>query len=150
MEKRESIVSLTREFAVPRERVFAAWTDAAQLVRWFGPAGFTLHSCEADPRPGGLFRLCLRSPQGKEYWVRGVYREVAAPERLVITCTAEDEKGIPRLDETISVTFTDEGGRTRLSLRATAGGIGPEAEAMLAGMPKGWNQTISRLDDHLK
>jgi uncharacterized protein YndB with AHSA1/START domain len=150
VEKRESIVSLTREFAVPRERVFAAWTDAAQLVRWFGPAGFTLHSCEADPRPGGLFRLCLRSPQGKDYWVRGVYREVAAPERLVITCTAEDEKGIPRLDETISVTFTDEGGRTRLSLRATAGGIGPEAEAMLAGMPKGWNQTVSRLDDHLK
>jgi uncharacterized protein YndB with AHSA1/START domain len=150
VEKRESIVSLTREFAVPRERVFAAWTDAAQLVRWFGPAGFTLHSCEADPRPGGLFRLCLRSPQGKDYWVRGVYREVAAPERLVITCTAEDEKGIPRLDETISVTFADEGGRTRLSLRATASGIGPEAEAMLAGMPKGWNQTVSRLDDHLK
>jgi uncharacterized protein YndB with AHSA1/START domain len=150
VEKRESIVSLTREFAVPRERVFAAWTDAAQLERWFGPAGFTLHSCEADPRPGGLFRLCLRSPHGKEYWVRGVYREVAAPERLVITCTAEDENGIPRLEETISVTFDDAGGRTRLSLRATAGGTGPEAEAMLAGMPKGWNQTVSRLDDHLK
>jgi hypothetical protein len=77
-------------------------------------------------------------------------REVAAPERLVITCTAEDEKGIPRLEEIISVTFADEGGRTRLSLRATAGGIGPEAEAMLAGMPKGWNQTVSRLGQHLK
>ena len=150
MRKRESTVSLTRVFDAPRERVFAAWTDARQLERWFGPQGFTLHSAEADPRPGGMFRLCLRSPQGKDYWVRGLYREVVAPERLVISCTAEDEKGIPRLEEIISVSFADEGGRTRLSLNATAGGTGPEAEAMMAGMPKGWNQTVSRLDEHLK
>ena len=150
MRKRESTVSLTRVFDAPRERVFAAWTDARQLERWFGPRGFTLHSAEADPRPGGMFRLCLRSPQGKDYWVRGLYREVVAPERLVISCTAEDEKGIPRLEEIISVSFADEGGRTRLSLNATAGGTGPEAEAMMAGMPRGWNQTVSRLDEHLK
>jgi uncharacterized protein YndB with AHSA1/START domain len=70
--------------------VFAAWTRAEHLAHWFGPRGFTIHSCEADARAGGLFRLCMRSPEGQDYWVRGSFREVLAPERLVIQCSADD------------------------------------------------------------
>ena len=143
-------VDITRVFDAPRERVFAAWTKAEHLARWFGPKNFSIHSCEADPRPGGLFRLCMRSPQGQDYWVRGVYREIVAPERLVITCTAEDEKRIPRLEEVIDVTFAEQDGKTKLSLKATASGPSAEAAAMLEGMPKGWAQTVNRLDAHLK
>jgi uncharacterized protein YndB with AHSA1/START domain len=116
----------------------------------FGPNGFTIHSAETDARPGGVFRLCLRSPDGKDYWVRGEYREVLAPERLVITCTADDEKGITRLEEVIDVKLTQRGGKTELKLLATARGASAEAAAMLEGMPKGWAQTITRLDGHLK
>jgi uncharacterized protein YndB with AHSA1/START domain len=148
-EVNQGIVELTRVFDAPREQVFAAWTRAERLVHWFGPKRFTVHSCEADPRPGGVFRLCMRSPDGKDYWVRGVYREVVAPLRLVIACTAEDDKGIPRLEELISVTFAEQGGKTRLSLNAAASGPSDEAAAMLGGMQKGWAQTVARLDAHL-
>lgn len=150
MAEHESTVSLTRVFSAPRPRVFAAWTDARQLERWFSPNGFTVHSCESDPRPGGVFRFCMRSAQGQDFWVRGAYREVAPPERLVIECTAHDERDQPSIEEVIRVTLSDEGGGTRLSLRATARGSGPSAAAMIAGMPKGWNQTVQHLDDHLK
>jgi uncharacterized protein YndB with AHSA1/START domain len=75
----ERTVELTRVFDAPPERVFAAWTDPRHLARWFGPRGFTVHSCEVEARPGGLFRLCSRSPDGKDYWVRGVYRELLPP-----------------------------------------------------------------------
>ena len=141
---------ITRVFDAPRERVFEAWARAEHLVHWFGPNGFTLHSAETDARPGGVFRLCLRSPDGKDYWVRGEYREVLAPERLVITCTADDEMGITRLEEVIDVKLTQRGGKTELKLLATARGASAEAAAMLEGMPKGWAQTIARLDAHLK
>jgi len=50
----------------------------------------------------------------------------------------------------ISVTLAKEGDGTRLSLHATAGGAGATAEKMMAGMPKGWNQTVTRLDELLK
>lgn len=142
-------VEITRLLDAPRERVFAAWTQAEHLMHWFGPKGFSLHSGEADPRPGGVFRLCMRSPEGQDYWVRGTYREVVAPERLVIACTADDEKGIARLEEVINVTFAQQGGKTRLTVHAVASGPTDRAAAMLEGMPKGWAQTVDRLDAHL-
>ena len=146
----ERTVAITRTFEAPRERVFEAWTRAEHLARWFGPTGFSVHSAEVDARPGGVFRLCVRSPDGKDYWVRGKYRELVAPERLVITCTADDEKGIPRLEEVIDVTFTGQNRRTEVRLRATARGLNAEAAGMLERMDAVWAQTFTRLGVHVK
>src|SRR5262245_23404955 len=104
-EVKSRTVTLTRTFAAPRERVFAAWTSAEHLMHWFAPKDFGVHSAEADPRPGGTFRLCMRSPDGRDYWVHGTYRELQPPERLVIVCVAHDEVGAPQLEETIDVTL---------------------------------------------
>lgn len=148
-EMNQRTVELTRLIDAPRERVFAAWTQAKHFEHWFGPKGFTLHSCEADPRPGGIFRLCMRAPWGEEYWVRGSYLEVVAPERLVITCTADDEKGIARLEEIIKVTFTERAGKTTLKVHAVASGPSDKAAGMLKGMQQGWAETVDRLGAHL-
>jgi uncharacterized protein YndB with AHSA1/START domain len=145
----ERTVEKTRFFDAPRARVFEAWTKAEHLEHWFGPNGFTVHSAEADARAGGVFRLCMRSPDGKDYWVRGAYREVVAPERLVITCTAHDAEGVARLEEVINVSFADQDGKTKLMLNATARGASDIAATFLAGMEEGWAQTIDRLGTHL-
>jgi uncharacterized protein YndB with AHSA1/START domain len=146
----EQAVALTRVFDAPRSRVFECWTRAEHLQHWFGPKGFAIHSCEADPRPGGIFKLCMRSPDGKDYWVRGEYREVNAPSRLVIRCAADDHAGVERLHETIEVSFTESHGRTTVVVNAVARGAGDEAAAMLKGMDKGWAQTVDRLGAHLR
>jgi uncharacterized protein YndB with AHSA1/START domain len=146
----QHVVALTRVFNAPRSRVFDCWTRAEHLQHWFGPKGFTIHSCEADPRAGGVFKLCMRSPDGKDYWVRGEYREVRAPERLVISSALDDDKGVERLLELIDVTFTESGGKTTVAVHAVASGSSDEAAAMLKGMDKGWAQTIDRLGGHLR
>ena len=146
----ERTVALTRVFQAPRERVFACWTHAEHLQHWFAPKGFTIHSCEADARPGGVFKFCMRAPDGKDYWVRGEYREVAAPSRLVISCVADDHTGVERLQEVIDVSFTESAGKTTVALRAVARGPSDEAAAMLKGMDKGWDQTVDRLGAHLR
>jgi uncharacterized protein YndB with AHSA1/START domain len=146
----ERTVAITRLFRAPRERVFEAWTRAEHLVHWFGPTGFTVHSPQIDPRPGGAFRLCVRSPEGKDYWVRGSYRELLEPEHLVIACTADDERGVPRLEETIEVKFARKGGGTEVRLRATARGLNAGAASMLEAMEAVWAQTFTRLDTHVK
>jgi uncharacterized protein YndB with AHSA1/START domain len=109
---------MKREVAAPREQVFAAWTDVAKAARWWAPRGFTTLSCEMDVRPGGLWRRRLRAPDGALVTKYGVYREIAAPERLVFTYNTES----PAIDDPetlVTVTFADLGGRTRLTLRHT-------------------------------
>jgi len=138
---------MTRLLPMPRERVFACWTRAEHLTHWFGPRHFTVHSCEADARSGGVLRLCMRAPDGGEHWVNGRYTEVVTPERLVIECTVTDEDGAHMLDEVIRVTFSVEGKGTRLSLRATAGGAGENAARALSGMNQGWSETLDRLGE---
>ena len=146
----EKTVALTRVFEAPRERVFACWTRAEHLQHWFAPKGFTIHSCETDPKPGGIFKLCMRTPDGTDHWVRGQYVEVDAPTRLLIKCAADDAKGVERLHEVIDVTFTESRGRTTVAINAVARGPSDEAAAMLKGMDKGWAQTVDRLGTHLR
>ena len=77
---------LSRTFQASRERVFRAWTDPRELERWFCPTDtMQVKVAEFDLRPGGRYRLEIRSPEGEEYRLSGVYREVDAPKRLVYT-----------------------------------------------------------------
>lgn len=145
----ETVVELTRVFDAPRERVFAAWTEAKQLARWFAPEGFSVSACETVPGAGGAFRICLRSREGRDYWIRGEYRRVDPPARLQIACIAEDGAGRPHLEELIDVALERQGGaRTTLRLRASARAMKPEAVATLRGMPEMWARTIMRLQSH--
>jgi len=86
---------ITRVFDAPRLLVFKAWTEPEHLVRWWGPRGFTTPSCKMDVRPGGAFRFHMRSPEGTDHWLRGAYREIVEPERLVFSWAWEDAESKP-------------------------------------------------------
>jgi uncharacterized protein YndB with AHSA1/START domain len=108
---------ITRVFDAPRSLVFQAWADPERMARWAGPRGFTMTSWEMDTRPGGGYRFCLRSPEGTDHRVRGVYRELVEQERLVYTWAWVDADGNPGHETLITVTFEDRGEKTLLTLR---------------------------------
>ena len=76
---------ITRVFDAPRTLVWKAWTDAGQIARWWGPNSFSNPVCEMDLRPGGAYRLVMRSPDATDYPITGEVREVVAPALLVMT-----------------------------------------------------------------
>jgi len=139
-------LELTRIFDAPRELVFKAWTDSARLKQWWGPRNFTNPVCEIDVRPGGAIRIDMRAPDGVVYPMTGVFQEVVEPERIVFLSGALNKNGEPMFDVSNRITFTEEGGKTRLTLRATVSNITPEAAPHLAGMNQGWNQSLDRLE----
>jgi uncharacterized protein YndB with AHSA1/START domain len=145
----EREVVITRVFDAPRALVFKAWTDPRHLKQWWGPGRFTNPVCEVDARVGSAWRIVMRAPNGEEYPCRGVYREIVEPERLVFTNIATDKDGNPIIDGLTTVTFVEDSGKTRLTLRARGTAVVPYAAAYLAGMEAGWMQSLERLAEQL-
>ncbi len=138
-------VVVTRVFDASAELVFRMWTEPEHFARWWGPKGFTNPVCELDARPGGAILVHMRAPNGAVYPLAGTFREIVPCERLVFTFIAEDGEGNAALDEITTVTFAAEGSKTRVTVRSKAVGLAPAAPAMLAGMEKGWSQSMDRL-----
>ena len=136
---------ITRTFEAPRHRVFQAWTEPSQVARWWGPQGFTTTYCDMDIRPGGAFRVCMRSPEGAHYWKQGVYREVVEPERLVFTFAWEDAEGEPGHQTLVTVTFTEQGGKTKLTLHQA---VFETVEARNEHQ-RGWASCLERFAEYL-
>lgn len=147
----EDIV-VVRVFDAPRELVWKAWSEPQHFQRWWGPKGFTSPSATMDFRVGGRYHWCMRSPDGREMWTTGVYREIITPQRLVYTDSPADAHGnaVPPsylgmpgdtiVEGLVTVTLDDEGGKTKLTLRHA--GL---PSAWIKSAAGGWNQTFDKL-----
>jgi uncharacterized protein YndB with AHSA1/START domain len=107
---------ITRIFDAPRRLVFKMWTEPEHLAVWWGPRGFTAISGRLDVRPGGAWSRSMQAPNGSIIRKHGIYREIVAPERLVLTYITDDAAGNPGPETLVTVTFADIGGKTRLTL----------------------------------
>ncbi len=107
-------IAMTRVFDAPRSLVFDAFTKPELIKRWLGVfSGWSMAVCEVDLRVGGTYRYLWRGPDGAQMGMRGVYREIVRPERVVAT-EVFDEPWYPgeALDTTV---FVEQGGKTTLT-----------------------------------
>src|SRR5215471_2196733 len=105
-------IVMTRVFDAPRHMVFDAFTRPELLKRWFGPRGWSLVVCDVDLRVGGGFRFVMRGPDGREMGMRGVYREIAPPERSVHMESFDDYPG----ESQVTAVLVEQGGKTTLTV----------------------------------
>ena len=156
--KKEEI-TITRIFNASSELVWKAWTEPEHIMRWWGPKGFTSPVCLIDLRVGGEYLCAMRSPEGEDIWSKGVYREVIAPERLVMTNSFADENGKVvsasyygmspdwPIELLITVTFGEDSGKTKQTLRHS--GIASISAKDRTDMIQGWNESFDKLADYL-
>src|SRR6476620_8562772 len=108
-------IVLTRVFNAPRDLVFDAYTKPELVKRWLGVfGGWTMEVCEIELRVGGSYRYLWRGPDGIEMGMRGVYRDIVRPERIVCT-ESFDEKWYAGGDALDTTTLVEQDGRTTLS-----------------------------------
>ena len=134
-------VLITRIFEAPRELVFAAWTDPAQVALWFGPEQFDTprDGVAIDLRVGGRYTLTMvERESGREHPVEYEIVELDPPRLLVLRCEPMPEMGMhePTLTR---VELHDHGGKTRMTLSD-----GPYTEARHA--EGGWNGAFAKLE----
>jgi uncharacterized protein YndB with AHSA1/START domain len=148
----EDEIVIARLFDASPDLAWKTWTEPESVVQWWGPKNFTSPSARIDLRVGGTYLYCMRSPEGRDFWSTGVFREIKRPERIVATDSFADEKGnvvpatyygfgtdFPR-ELLLTVTFEIQGTRTRLTLRHAgfpAGDIRDQTRA-------GWNESLDK------
>jgi uncharacterized protein YndB with AHSA1/START domain len=142
----EREIVVTRVFDAPRRLVFEAWTNPKHVPRWMlGPEGWTMPVCEIDLRPGGAWHFVWRRSDGTEMAMRGVYREIAPPERLV---SAESWGG--DWPETLNtLVLSEEGGKTTSTVTILYPSKEARDAALKTGMKEGMSMSFDRLNEYL-
>ncbi len=148
---------ITRTFDAPIARVWKAWTDPAMLAKWWGPKGFTAPVVTMDFRVGGKYHFCMRSADGQDFWSTGTYKEIVPLRKIVCSDSFADADGnvvpasyygmkedIPE-ELLITVEFTEENGKTTMTLTHLGLPLGEMSEMASTG----WSEFFDKLVEAL-
>jgi uncharacterized protein YndB with AHSA1/START domain len=129
---------LEKILAAPQERVFAAFVDSERLRRWWGPTGFTVPRLQFDAVQGTDYRIVMQPLDGDVFHIRGTFRAVEAPRRLIFTFIYEPDPDDQETLVTLTFEPTDLGTRVMLDQ-------GPfKTVARLELHRDGWTETLER------
>lgn len=148
VDQTEREIVLTRLINAPRELVFKVWTDPNHIIHWWGPTGFTNTLHEMEVKPGGVWRFIMHSPEGVDYDVEIVYREVVEPERLVYAHSSAIENDPVLFQSTI--TFEEAGEKTQLTMRMLFSSPESRNKMVELGAVEGGKSTLDSLEAYLE
>jgi uncharacterized protein YndB with AHSA1/START domain len=135
--------------------VWKAWTDEKLIAQWFGPRGVTNTVHQLDARKGGQIYIVMKAGKelgpaaGMEWPMKGTFEEVVPMRRIVIYGAALDDKQGIQLENRQTITFDDEGGKTKLTIHITVTKVSPGGERAVAGMEMGFSQQLDKLGEFL-
>ena len=135
-------LAIKRFIKAPRDRVYAAWTDPAQLKQWFGPESVQTLELIADARVGGEFRWDLSNAEGEKMTVRGEYRELQPDKKIVFTWQWDDDEVWEKHTSVVTVELSDRDGGTELVLTHEQ----LPNEKSRDGHMGGWNSALDKLE----
>jgi uncharacterized protein YndB with AHSA1/START domain len=131
-------LTIKRRINAPPAKIYQAWTDPQKMMRWYAPADAETLRAETDARVGGRFRVLMRTADGEEHDVSGVYREVVRDEKLVFTWQWRSK---PEWESLVTVTLQRDGEGTILTLIHEQ--LPDDAER--DGHRNGWTGAIEKL-----
>ena len=142
-------IVVTRVFDAPRRLVFEAYTQPELIKRWLlGPDGWSMPVCEIDLRTGGKYRYVWRSDSdGREMGMGGVYREVVAPERIVVT-EIFDEAWYPG-EAVDTIVLVEREGRTTMTQTIQYNSRETRDAVLKSPMQTGMAASYDRLENFL-
>ena len=135
-------LEIKRIINAPRDRVYAAWTDPAQLKQWFGPENVQTRDLVADARVGGEFRWDLVDSEGEKMAMRGEFRELQPGKKVVFTWRWEDDEVWENHISVVTVELSDRDGGTELRLIHEQ----LPSEQSRDGHNGGWNSALDKLE----
>jgi uncharacterized protein YndB with AHSA1/START domain len=156
LSEQQETTTIKRVFDLPPAVVWKAWTEAESFKKWWGPKEYTCPACSIDFKTGGKYVACMRSADGKDTWVTGIYKEIIPGSKIVYTDSFADKDGnvvggayyaMPQMPWELLVTldFEEVAGKTSMTLQHA----GLPAD-MAADCIKGWQSSFDKLEANVK
>jgi uncharacterized protein YndB with AHSA1/START domain len=110
-------IRVARTFNASARQVFDFHTRPEKVRKWLlGPAGWDMPVCDIDLTVGGQYHYVWQNAaDAAQFGVRGQFREIDAPHRLVHTEGMEGVPGAEGGEALITVTFDERDSRTTLT-----------------------------------
>ena len=142
-----------RTLDASREAVWKAWTDPKLVAKWWGPNNVTIPECEIDLRVGGKIYIVMLAGEamgqfkGTRWPMKGVFTAVEPLRRLTYKAQAwtEGQGAETQIDQITDVTFEDQQGKTKVTIKATITNADTAPKMAVQGMTYGFNQQLDKL-----
>jgi uncharacterized protein YndB with AHSA1/START domain len=150
-------VKFERTYDAPINQVWQAWTDPSKLKQWWGPDNVTIPECEVDLRVSGTFYIVMEAGEGMGQYkgtrwpMLAEFTEVVPNSKLSYSARAwtEGAKEETTIDQTTEITFTEDGSKTKVIVKAAIHKAGPGAKMAAEGMQYGFTQQMDKLNKFL-
>ena len=151
-------VVLERVYDASPETVWRAWTDPEMLKQWWGPDNVTIPECEVDLTVGGKFYIVMEAGEamgpykGTKWPMQAEFTVIEPNSKLFYKAQAWTEgadKEETMIDQTTEITFSEEGSKTRVTVKASIYKTGPKAKMAAEGMQMGFTQQLEKLNTFL-
>jgi uncharacterized protein YndB with AHSA1/START domain len=150
-------VELERVYDASPEAVWKAWTDPELLKQWWGPENVSIPECEVDLQVGGRFYIVMEAGEamgpfkGTLWPMAATFTSVEPYSHLAYSAQAwtEGSKETTTIDQTTEIIFTEESGKTKVTVLAAIHKTGPDATMAVQGMQAGFTQQLGKLDAFL-
>ena len=142
-------ILITREFDAPKHLVYKAWTTPELVKRWWHANRGVVTVAEIDLRVGGTWRSVAVADDGSEVAFHGQYLEIVTNERIVSTEVYEgmpQPAGGPEQGTVNTATFSEEDGRTTLTILVQAPSKDVRDAIIASGMEAGMQDALDLLE----
>ncbi len=152
VDKAKNRITVQREFAAKRQRVWDCHTKSELLDRWFAPTPLTTRTKHMDFREGGYWHYAMTTPDGQSFWSRQDYQTINPIDGYAALDGFSDESGavnpdLPRARWDVS--FTDAQERTLVTTLVQYDSAQDVQKVIDMGLKEGLTATLERLDELL-
>lgn len=153
MEKKTKQVILTRTFPAGIDRLWDAFTNVEDMLKWHAPKGMRNPQVEVDLRVGGKYAVAMKYDEtGEVVTVRGIYKVIDRPTKLVYTWKWDTSD----MDETeVTIMFHQEAeDKTMVTLIHSGFNLSPSAHDVKNNWTdethkQGWTTAFEKLESML-
>ena len=148
--KQNSKVSVTREFAAPLAKVWAAWTQSELLDQWWAPKPWKTKTKKMEFKVGGHWLYAMLGPEGEEHWCRADFKSISPNKSFIVSEGFCDPNGKITTDFPIAYwhcQFSESSNKTIVQIEISYDSLADLEKYMELGFQEGFTSALGNLDE---